>query len=208
MELKDHWKMPEVARYLDMGPLHEKRVGLNMICRKVKEILVRYPEYTILDIACGPGSVLRRMLHRGVPVKPKQYIGVDYALPAIKRARKHCPEYTFKKLNVITDSLPTADIVICADILQHLENPEVLVDNVFKATNRYCIIGTWAKDNGEDWNQYHISNLNREIPCIHRNFDIVKLESRLLDEWDWKFIYSKIVKHTEYVGVLEKILQR
>ena len=130
MEIKNQWKRPEVAEYLDKGPLHEHRAGLNMICLKVLELLLKLPEYTVLDVACGPGSVLGRMLHKHVPIKTKQYLGIDYSLPAIKRARHNFLNYKFKKMDVVENSIPSANIIVCADLLQHLANPEVAVENI------------------------------------------------------------------------------
>lgn len=202
MELKDNWKRLEVAEYLDKGPLHEKRMGLNFICDAVAKILRKNSRYQMLDVACGPGSVLKRMLHRGIEVNPERYLGIDYSNAALQRAKEHFPDYKFENIDVVEESLPSFDLVVCADLMQHLANPRVLVDNLYQATKRFCIVGTWAKFNGEDWEKYHICELEQKISCIHRVFDLDKLETGLL-EWDWEFTYI-IRKDTEFVGVLKK----
>ena len=202
--LKDVWKNPEIIDWLDRGPLHETRHSLSAICPMITQSLKQNPKYRILDVACGPGSALKRMLYKKVPVTPNRYLGVDYSPRALELAKKHFPKYTFKMLNVVEDKLPPFEIVTCMDILQHLENPMTLMENVYQATKKICFINTWAKIGGEDWNRHHIAPaMSGKFRCLHRVFDLEKLEKGLL-KFNWKLVYSNITVSNEWAGILVK----
>jgi len=201
--IKDVWKNEEMMTWLDASPLHAKRSSLEVLCSKITKAIVKNPKALILDVACGPGSNLRRLLQRGVPIDPKQYLGVDFSPKALELAKKHLPEYQFKLLDVIEETLPEAEIVLCMDVLQHLEHPMRLVKNLFQATKRICFINTWAIKKGDGWDEHHVVECHGKFNCMHRQFDIHKLEKGLR-EFDWKLSYAKITFADEWAGILEK----
>lgn len=82
---------------------------------------------TVLEIGCGPGSqskVFREQLGCDV-------VGVEIDPVRAEKARAYCREVHVANLD--TDDLGTIlkdekfDVVVCADVLEHLRNPEALL---------------------------------------------------------------------------------
>lgn len=125
------------ARYYQYGVY---RLAANMVQRE---------EYkSILDVGCGVGLKLAQ-LHERLP--DVDIIGVDQTVP-IEYCRSH---YSFGTW--IADDLEnpctssegiSADVVISADVIEHLENPDFLLDYVRQriAPGGIAILSTPARD--------------------------------------------------------------
>lgn len=90
----------------------------------------------ILDIPCGDFNWMSR-----VPLDQVEYLGADIVGELIERNRiRHARRgLSFERLDLITDKLPRADLVLCRDCLVHLS----FVD-AFKALRNVCRSGsTW-----------------------------------------------------------------
>jgi SAM-dependent methyltransferase len=81
----------------------------------------------VVDIGCGVGDLLREVRSRrpGVSVS-----GLDFSVKAVEGAREAMPDGDFIQ-HVIEQSLPyddaTFDLVLCTDVLEHLEFPRIVV---------------------------------------------------------------------------------
>lgn len=81
----------------------------------------------VVDIGCGVGDLLREVRSRrpGVSVS-----GLDFSVKAVEGARAAMPDGDFIQ-HVIEQSLPyddaTFDLVLCTDVLEHLEFPRIVV---------------------------------------------------------------------------------
>jgi 2-polyprenyl-3-methyl-5-hydroxy-6-metoxy-1,4-benzoquinol methylase len=91
----------------------------------------------VLDVGCAYGFMLERM-----PDSFEKF-GVDVSEYAISIAKKRLPSAVF----VISDaekSLPfqeeTFDVVICNDVLEHLENPAMALENIKKVLKKGGIL--------------------------------------------------------------------
>lgn len=82
---------------------------------------------SVVDIGCGVGDLLREVRSRkpGVCVS-----GLDFSVKAVEGARAAMPDGDFIQ-HVIEQSLPyesaTFDVVLCTDVLEHLEFPKTVV---------------------------------------------------------------------------------
>ncbi|EIJ38418.1 SAM-dependent methyltransferase, tRNA(uracil-5)-methyltransferase [Galbibacter orientalis DSM 19592] len=76
----------------------------------------------VCDLGCGDFNVGKYLVKY-----TKRYIGVDIVEGLIKRNQEVFTQdnLTFECLDIATDSLPTADIVLIRQVLQHLSNKEV-----------------------------------------------------------------------------------
>lgn len=76
----------------------------------------------VCDLGCGDFNVGKNLVNY-----TKKYIGVDIVEDLIKHNREVFTDdnLTFECLDIATDSLPTADIVLIRQVLQHLSNKEV-----------------------------------------------------------------------------------
>ena len=86
----------------------------------------------IIDIGCGSGDLLAEIVNH-VPVQ--NISGLDFSSKAIEAAQVIFPSGNFKQF-VIKKELPYAsssfDIVMCTDVLEHLEYPRVVVNELVR----------------------------------------------------------------------------
>ena len=89
------------------------------------------PNYTIVDMGCGDGDMLRRLssLCRRMGVQAR-FIGVDNSAMALAIAASRSvnyPEisYTQASLLDLKNKIPTCDIVLCTLTLHHFRNNEI-----------------------------------------------------------------------------------
>ena len=103
------------------------------ILRLVRELGVQ----TVIDAACGDGYWM--------PDLPG-YVGVDVAPEAIHRARKRNPGRTYLVGNVATMKLPSADLVIIRDAIQHLSLADGLATlaSIVRSRPRYLLASTYV----------------------------------------------------------------
>jgi SAM-dependent methyltransferase len=86
---------------------------------------------TVLDVGCGTGQKLVKHFDK----KADRLIGLDQG-SGIQRARREFPEATWIEGDVATDEVWTRadalrpDLVICADVIEHLVDPIVLLDRI------------------------------------------------------------------------------
>src|SRR5262245_26905477 len=75
---------------------------------------------TVLDVGCGDWS-----LGQCIDWRPVQYHGVDVVAHVIAGNQQKFggDSITFSCLNLLQDPLPSADLVIIKDVLQHLPTP-------------------------------------------------------------------------------------
>jgi len=86
------------------------------LVRELPLLLDRYQIRSILDIPCGDFHWMKRALPDGI-----DYLGGDIVDVLISTNRSYenaCVQ--FKSINLLTDTLPPADLLICRDCLVHL----------------------------------------------------------------------------------------
>ncbi|MBI2410237.1 class I SAM-dependent methyltransferase [Candidatus Kaiserbacteria bacterium] len=93
----------------------------------------------ILDAGCGEGFTLEKLRREGIG---RTLEGVDISEQALALGRKLHPRLFPKKGSVY--ELPYADksfdLVICSEVLEHLEHPEKALSELHRVSKRYCII--------------------------------------------------------------------
>lgn len=87
------------------------------------EMRTRRPSLRILDLGCGSGYAVTRFL--GEP--GDEILGLDLYEPNVQYAKQHFARnglrFECRSAASLTDSKQTFDVVVLADILEHLENP-------------------------------------------------------------------------------------
>ena len=89
----------------------------------VQELIVRHDVRSIIDVGCGDWSFSRHIDFGG-----RDYIGLDI-VPSVVLANSKAygtGHIRFEHADVCSGGpLPTCDLIICKDVLQHLRNEEV-----------------------------------------------------------------------------------
>ena len=94
---------------------------------------------SILDAGCGEGFTMEKLLKSGVG---KKIEGVEYSKEAILLGEKLFPNLIFKKGSAY--ELPykdnSFDLVICTEVLEHLEEPTKALREMLRVSKKYLII--------------------------------------------------------------------
>jgi len=94
---------------------------------------------SILDVGCGEGFTLNRLKANNIEEKLE---GIEYSEDAIVIGKKIYPEIKITKGNIY--KLPykdnSFDLVLCTEVLEHLENPEEGLRELIRVSKKYLVI--------------------------------------------------------------------
>jgi len=120
----------------------------------------------VADIGAGSGYKLEKWVPE---IQGNNLIGYELE-PNLSFLREKYPNKTWVESNFSKEPL-RADIVICADVIEHLLNPDDLLEFINKMEPKHVIISTPDRDllvnllgrdnNGPPHNQYHIREWNK-----------------------------------------------
>ena len=132
------------------GPasLHQRRFLLGVM----KDLIVD----SIIDVGYGEGFLLKKI----GKIKHVPLFGVGISREALKRARENIPKATFAELdigkysNLPFNSRNGFDLVIAADVIEHIYDDKVAIENLKRFSKRYIpisIIQERMRDSKEKW---------------------------------------------------------
>lgn len=131
--------MPETSNYqkhISRNPLQKLLIenfykSLMCLAKSVKPV-------TVLDVGCGEGFSLVQLQRNKIG---RIHEGVDYSHDAIRLGKKLYPKLNIKLAN--TYNLPykdsTFDLVICTEVLEHLERPHKALSEIKRVAKKYII---------------------------------------------------------------------
>jgi hypothetical protein len=108
---------------------------------------------TLLDLPCGDYHWMRL-----APLEGITYIGADVVPELISANRLRDPYVDFRVIDLVTDELPAADLLLCRDCLVHLPFADIqlALKNILRSpitylmattfpgrVNRDCRVGDW-----------------------------------------------------------------
>ncbi|MBI4375013.1 MAG: class I SAM-dependent methyltransferase [Elusimicrobia bacterium] len=93
-----------------------------------------------IDVGCGMGVLIQQFQERF----PKcRCAGSDIARTALERARKRSPRVVFHELDIQSRALNDSfDLVMCSEVIEHLQEPEAAMRNIRKMCSGYLILTT------------------------------------------------------------------
>lgn len=93
----------------------------------------------ILDAGCGEGFTLAKLFELKIG---KQLAGIDYSKVAIGSAKELFPYLNAKTGNIYNLSYKdnSFDVVICTEVLEHLENPALALKEIERVTSKYALL--------------------------------------------------------------------
>lgn len=110
----------------------------DIIRREIPRVLRSVGAKTFLDCPCGDFHWMKLV---DLPVD--KYIGGDVVadLAAENQRQYGDDRHEFRALNLLTDELPAADVLLCRDCLVHLTTPEVraAIDNIRRGRVTYLL---------------------------------------------------------------------
>jgi len=112
-------------------------------------------EYSrVVDLGCGEG-VVAGMLRESLP--EMDYVGIDVSEEAVNAARTFHPTLEFRVGSVFDPpaELGSADVTLCLEVIEHLEDPEGAMTRIMEWTRGHALISVpW-----EPW--FRLGNLVR-----------------------------------------------
>jgi 2-polyprenyl-3-methyl-5-hydroxy-6-metoxy-1,4-benzoquinol methylase len=166
------WEAIEQDKFKSKHPLVKlmNRFFLKILLKKIKEIK---PE-SILDVGCGEGTVSAQILKQ---YKAK-YFGTDLSHNMLKQAKNIIPVFRSDIYNLPVKK-KSVDLVICLEVLEHLEKPDTALKNIRRASNNAILavpfqklmslgnitrgkhIKTWGRfpDHINSWNYFSFKSL-------------------------------------------------
>ncbi len=121
-------------------------VNTTVIREKLPSLLKEFGVRSVLDIPCGDFFWMK-----DIPLDVEQYIGADIVkdLIAANRNKFESPGKAFLVLDILSDTLPTVDLILCRDCLPHFSRNNIKRALAFmkKSNSRYVLTSTYTSRN-------------------------------------------------------------
>ena len=109
---------------------------------------------TVLDWGVGPGIVLHEIV---ADCNPLNITGYDTSEVALSHARLLFPKGRFAVQDIYNPPQEQFDLVICTEVLEHLENPEAALRTLWQMRNHHGAILLTVPDGRMDYSRLHIN---------------------------------------------------
>jgi 2-polyprenyl-3-methyl-5-hydroxy-6-metoxy-1,4-benzoquinol methylase len=156
--------------------------------RLVSDVVRGLGVRSVVDVGCGNGVTLQRLL---AEVDIPEVYGADLSPEAVAQATRAIPWGHFRTLEIVREPWgQTFDLVLCCDVLEHIEDDLAALRHMRAMTGRYLLVTTI---------QGTMRASEREVGHV-RNYTRAGLEARLREagfvpertiEWGFPF-YSPI----------------
>ena len=136
------YKSGNYEKYMTKNPLKRKMV--QRFNNNILNIIGNYINQTertvrILDAGCGEGFIDSMLLRKFPEI---QITGVEYLDDVLKIAKEMNPEVTYVQGDITELQFPDKefDIVLCTEVLEHIPNPNVALQELIRVTNKNLLI--------------------------------------------------------------------
>jgi len=124
-------------------------IETKIICRELPGILSSIKARVILDVPCGDFNWMKDI---NLPVE--EYIGADIVAELIDNNERRYgrPGRRFFRADIVSASLPKADLILVRDALVHLSNKDVLraIANLKSSGSIYLLTTTFVRHGESD----------------------------------------------------------
>jgi len=135
---------------------------------ELKKFLISKNVKSIVDVACGDWNWMKYLMS-DPELEYLDYVGIDIVEDVVKMniERYAAQNVRFEVSDAVSDTIPTAEVVMARDVLVHLPTMHAvdMMHNIRKAASRYIVLTTFTslEDNRDirygDWRP-----LNLELP--------------------------------------------
>jgi SAM-dependent methyltransferase len=139
----------------------------------------------VVDLGCGVGygTVILSSFARSV-------VGVDVSENAVETARSLYPSIDFRAVDLVEGELPEADIGVCFEVLEHLEDPERALARFFEAYPRVLLSLPNPLAGGSHINPHHL--VDWPLTTLKRKLRAAGARSLLVRRQGY---FSPVVRH-------------
>lgn len=114
----------------------------------IVEVVQRHGIRSILDLPCGDFAWMPKVLERLDPAL--RYVGGDIVPALIERNTAANPGLDFQQIDFVRDPLPTCDLIVCREALQHLPVADIAraLRNFSASGARFLLTSTHLRRTG------------------------------------------------------------
>jgi SAM-dependent methyltransferase len=105
------------------------------VYRFAREIADKYTLGSVIDIGCGSAFKLLKYFHN------RKTIGIDIPETCAFLSKQY-PDRQWTNSDLSDTSPPEADLVIAADVIEHLSDPDALLQYIVRIAPLYVVIST------------------------------------------------------------------
>ena len=108
---------------------------LNTVVKTIRPLNID----SVLDVGCGEGFTLARLNKEKIG---KTYEGIEYDDGAIELGKKLYPRLNIQKGDIykLPHKSNSVDLVICTEVLEHLENPKKAYRELIRVSKKYVLL--------------------------------------------------------------------
>jgi len=130
-------KTSNLAKYQSKNPV--QRALISRFQKKVISLIKNKDLKTVTDVGCGEGFGLKNLSNNNIG---KRYLGLDSSKTSLRLARKINPEFEYTLGSIYDTKLKNGyyDIVMCTEVLEHLEDPEAAIVELRRISKKYVLI--------------------------------------------------------------------
>jgi hypothetical protein len=126
----------------DVGWKDEGQREVYLFCR---DFMKKNNLQSVIDVGCGSAYKLTTILSEfntlGIETEPC-YTYLQNTYPGFKWLLSGEVEKSFKLYEEMNDS----DVIICSDVIEHIVNPDILIEYLLSLKSKYYIISTPCRD--------------------------------------------------------------
>ena len=148
----------------------------------------------ILDVGCGSGA---KLVH-WFPQSEFEAIGVELA-PALAYLQKTYPERRWISPD---QEAPLVDFVICADVIEHLSDPDQLLDYIARTGAKWIVLSTPDRDSLDN----HFGPPRN--PCHAREWSMLEFREYISTHFEVSLQFTSVQKAIEDGGATQVVLCR
>lgn len=200
------------------GNVYDKYGSLNPVARflmhgfecAMNELVGRVKPASIHEVGCGEGFWALQWMEQGICVKASDFSGKVIELAKANARARNLPEEPFRVCSIydLNPQKDGADLIVCCEVLEHLERPEEGLQILQDAAGSYLVLSVpneplWRVLNmlrGKYWKEWgntpgHVQHWSRKTfsRLVSQYFEVVEIRSPL----PWTMLLCRNVKFRE-----------
>lgn len=174
---------------------------IKLFIKRIIKIIEKFQADNILDVGCGEGIIIYEISQK----IPKIRIdGLDISSQSIQLAKKLLPDNIFFVGDIIKMPFSdnTYDLTIALEVLEHLAEPELALQELKRVTRKYCLIsvpreyyfslgnfffGRNIKNMGRDPEHLQFWNKKQIVNLVSQYFKIITVKT----SFPWTLILAQ-----------------
>jgi len=162
LEYNSHDNFNEIYHKADFVQKYIKPERLSFyrhVCDVIDQNDISLDRKTVVDVGCGSGHFLAEIKSR---YSSAMITGYEFTSEAFLHAREICPSAEYVLQNIYETSSKQFDIVVCMEVLEHLEFPHRALRNLLNITNVGGYVIITVPDGRRDTFRGHINFWSQE----------------------------------------------